>query len=222
MKRTLTFLFILFSISAQAQYWLPKSSGEIVKHKYYTLSYNEEEEQANWVAYKLTSKMIHGPAERKNNFKADPKVTTGSASLADYKGSGYDRGHLCPAASMKIDQQAMSESFYMSNMSPQVPAFNRGKWKSLEAKVRKLTLKNDSLYVVSGPVFKNIKGEIGHNKVSVPGYYFKVIYFPRQKKTLAYLMPNRKIEKEIDAFIVPLDSIRSFSNVYFKGFDHTL
>lgn len=216
MKFTLIFLLVLLSFCSRAQYWMPESIEKLVKHNYYTLSYNEEKEQANWVAYKLTRKMVEGLAVRKNNFREDPEVQTGSSKLIDYKGSGYDRGHLCPAAAMRINDKAMSESFYMSNMSPQVPAFNRGKWKSLEAKVRKLTVQNDSLYVVTGPIFKNIKGEIGPDRVAVPGYYFKVIYFPLQKKTLAYLMPNRKIEKDIDAFIVPLDSIERFSNIYFK------
>ncbi|WP_154199347.1 DNA/RNA non-specific endonuclease [Ancylomarina sp. 16SWW S1-10-2] len=216
MKYTLAFLLILLSFCSKAQYWLPKSIGELVTHTYYTLSYNEENEQANWVAYKLTREMIQGVAVRKNKFKEDPDVETGSAKLVDYKGSGYDRGHLCPAAAMKINAKAMSESFYMSNMSPQVPGFNRGKWKSLEAKVRKLTVENDSLYVISGPVFKNNKGEIGPDHVTIPGYYFKVIYFPRQKKTLSYLMPNRKIEKNIDAFVVPLDSIERISHIHFN------
>lgn len=222
MKYTITFLLVLLSFCSKAQSWMPNSIGELVVHSYYTLSYNEEKEQANWVAYKLTSEMIQGSAVRKNNFKEDPDVETGSAKLIDYKGSGYDRGHLCPAAAMKINTKAMSESFYMSNMSPQVPGFNRGKWKNLEAKVRKLTVKNDSLYVVTGPIFKDNKGEIGPDHVCIPGYYFKVIYFPRQKKTLAYLMPNRKIEKNIDAFIVPLDSIERFSHIQFRNFRPTL
>lgn len=222
MKNALVLFFILLSFSSKAQYWLPKSEGEFVKHKYYTLSYNEDWEQANWVAYKLTREMVEGSAVRKNDFREDPNVKTGSASLADYKGSGYDRGHLCPAAAMSINDQAMSESFYMSNMSPQVPAFNRGKWKSLETKVRQLTIENDSLYVITGPVFHHNKGAIGPGKVAVPGYYFKVIYFPRQKKTLAYLMPNQKIEKDIDSFIVPLDSIERFSHILFNNFNKTL
>lgn len=217
MKVYLISFFVFISVSTKAQYWLPQSAGEIVKHKYYTLSYNEDAEQANWVAYKLTSKMIQGLAVRKNKFREDPAVKTGSASLADYKGSGYDRGHLCPAAAMKISNLAMSESFYMSNMSPQAPGFNRGKWKSLEAKVRKLTIENDSLYVISGPIFRNNKGEIGPDHVIVPGYYFKVIYFPRKKKSLAYLMPNRKIVKEIKDFIVPLDSIEKISHINFRN-----
>lgn len=222
MKYIIVHLLIILSFCVKAQSWLPKSDGELVIHAYYTLSYNEENEQANWVAYKLTSEMIKGAAIRRNNFKEDPDVETGSAKLIDYKGSGYDRGHLCPAAAMKINKQAMSESFYMSNMSPQAPGFNRGKWKSLESHVRKLTVENDSLYVVSGPIFEDNKGVIGPDQVCVPGYYFKVIYFPRQKKTLAYLMPNRKIEKGINSFIVSLDSIERFSHIQFRNFKHTL
>ncbi len=217
MKHIIALLLILLSSSSKAQYWLPDSIEKLVQHNYYTISYNEEKEQANWVAYKLTKKMIQGSAVRKNNFREDPEIGTGSAKLVDYKGSGYDRGHLCPAAAMKINTKAMSESFYMSNMSPQVPAFNRGKWKSLEAKIRKLTVQNDSLYVVTGPIFQGCKGKIGPSKVTVPGYFFKVIYFPIQKKTLAYLMPNRKIEKNIDSFIVPLDSIERFSHIHFQN-----
>ena len=146
MKYLLITTLVFLSFCSSAQLWLPESQGELVKHKYYTLSYNEDCEQANWVAYKLTSDMVLGHAVRKNNFKEDPDVETGSAKLIDYKGSGYDRGHLCPAAAMKISNQAMSESFYMSNMSPQVPGFNRGKWKSLEAK----TTYFNALFEVSG------------------------------------------------------------------------
>lgn len=197
---------------------LPHSDGELIKHEYYTLSYNELHEQANWVAYKLTAEMVKGSTKRINCFKEDTLVSTGSATLEDYKGSGYDRGHLCPAAAMKINTKAMRESFYMSNMSPQAPEFNRGKWKSLEAKIRQLTVQNDSLYVITGPVFQNNKGEIGPDEVTVPGYYFKVIYFLKEEKTLAYLMPNRKIKKSVDEFIVSLDSIKKFSNIQFENF----
>lgn len=118
------------------------------------------ENECKLVAYKLTREMVEGSAVRKNDFREDPNVKTGSAKLIDYKGSGYDRGHLCPASAMCINDQAMSESFFMSNVSPQVPALNRGKWKSLEIKVRQLTVENDSLYVITGPVFHHNKGAI--------------------------------------------------------------
>ena len=78
--------------------------------------------------------------KRKNDFRIDPVVKTVSATPADYRNSGYDRGHLCPAGDMAFSEIAMSESFYMSNISPQVPSFNRGIWKTLEQKVRDWSL----------------------------------------------------------------------------------
>ena len=86
----------------------------------YTLNYDEQHEQASWVAYILTSTHIRGTVNRTNDFREDYKVKTGSASLSDYKGSGYDRGHLAPAGDMKWSSTAMSESFFMSNISPQM------------------------------------------------------------------------------------------------------
>jgi endonuclease G len=114
----------------------PKSSGEIIKHSYYTLAYSEENEQAYWVYYVLTPEEINGTQTRTDDFRPDPAVSTGSASLADYSGSGYDRGHLCPAADMKLNKTSMSETFYLSNMSPQLAGFNRGIWSTVEDQVR--------------------------------------------------------------------------------------
>ena len=97
----------------------------------------EEHEQPAWVIYRLTKQQaLTKAAKRDDNFKEDPSVPTGSATLADYRRSGYDRGHLAPAADMAYSRQTMEDSFFMSNMSPQRPAFNRGIWKDLEAQVR--------------------------------------------------------------------------------------
>ena len=102
----------------------------IVQHDYYTLSYNEQYEQADWVMYRLSGDSLKGDKfRRKNDFRKDTLITTESATLNDYKRSGYDRGHLCPAADRSWSETALSETFYMSNMSPQKPRFNRGIWK---------------------------------------------------------------------------------------------
>lgn len=154
----------------------PLSKGEIVKHSYYTLAYSEEYEQAEWVYYILTPDNINGGQERTDDFRADQMVSCGSASLEDYKYSGYDRGHLCPAADMTQNFTAMSETFYLSNMSPQVAGFNRGIWSSLEGQVRDWAITYQKLYVVTGPVFKGVIGIIGENMIIVPGYYYKVLF----------------------------------------------
>jgi len=90
---------------------------------------------------------------------------TQSAVLADYKGSGYDRGHLCPAGDMKLDQHAMDETFFMSNLSPQTPAFNRDKWRELEEQVRKWGRQYDMTFIATGPILDTVLGTIGENEI---------------------------------------------------------
>ena len=192
-------------------------TSAVIKHKYYCVSYNEKYEQAEWVAYKLTSAMIAGYAERKNNFKEDPLVSTGSASLVDYKGSGYDRGHLCPAADMKISQKAMNESFYMSNMSPQDPSFNRGIWRSLEEKVRSWAATETEVYVVTGGILTSVNKTIGANQVGVPQEYYKIVYdySGNNTKMIGFILPNRKGEKQLPEYVVPVNRIETITGIDF-------
>lgn len=197
----------------------PKSSGEIVKHTYYTLAYSEEHEQAYWVYYELAPEFINGGQSRTDDFRADPMVSTGSATLNDYKGSGYDRGHLCPAADMALNKISMSESFYLSNMSPQVPGFNRGIWSSVEDQVRQWALDYQKLYVVTGPIFKDNKGKIGQEEVTVPGYYYKVL-FDGKDKMIGLILPNASSSSKLDQFVVTVDEIEKETGVdFFPGLD---
>jgi len=209
-------LIIRFLSFAGGVDYLPFPSDNLVKHTYYNLSYNEKFEQANWVYYTLTDKMVNdGGEERSNKFKIDQKVATGSAKSSDYTKSGYDRGHLCPAADMDFDPIAMEESFLMSNICPQAPDFNRGIWKELETEVRKWALKERKIYVVTGPVFKDNKGTIGSDQVLVPGYFFKVIYDETDKpKIIAFVFPNRKSDRPLTDFAVPVDEAEALT-----GFD---
>lgn len=200
----------------------PKSSGEIVKHTYYTLAYSEENEQAYWVYYVLTPELINGNQTRTDDFRADPLVSTGSASLADYSGSGYDRGHLCPAADMSLNKTSMSESFFLSNMSPQVPGFNRGKWSSLEDQVRKWALASDGLDIATGPIFKDNIGSIGTNSVTIPGFYYKVLYSEKKKIMIGLILPNASSSKSLDQFVVTVDQIESQTGIdFFSGLEDT-
>lgn len=215
-KKILLFLSLFVLIyNVNAQELLPKSGGTIYKKTYYTISYNEKNEQANWVYYYLSPKMIKGKAKRSNRFKADKMISTNSASLKDYKASGYDRGHLCPAAAMRLNGVSMKESFLMSNMSPQKPGFNRGLWKRLEAQVRKWVLKNGNLYVVSGPIFKDCLGSIGDNKVTIPGYYYKVIYSKKNSKMIAFVMPNKNIKGPLSKYVVSVNDVEKLTGIDF-------
>jgi endonuclease G, mitochondrial len=223
MRKIILILFLFSSLQGvysqnNEVYLLPFSNknGKVIKHTYYYFEYNEQHEQASWVYYRLTNEFVSGPAERKNNFKADPLVKSNSAQLIDYKGSGYDRGHLCPAGSMKINQLAMDESFYMSNITPQLPGFNRGKWKQLEGQVRKWLQQEDTLHVVTGPVLSNSLGSIGVNKVTIPSYYYKVIYDPTgDQKMIAFLMPHQKIENHLSNYQVSVDKLEEITGIDF-------
>jgi len=129
--RTLTFLILLvISYGLFAQLELPKYDADdtIIRHRGYTLSYNSKYKQANWVAYLLTHEETVKRFQRGEFFAADPMIPGTDFSI-DYQKSGYDRGHLAPAADMGYSMETMVQSFFYSNMSPQVPRFNRGVWK---------------------------------------------------------------------------------------------
>lgn len=222
--RILLFWVLLISQYSYSQVSIPKYSDPIVTHNYYSLGYNEEHEQASWVFYKLYSDLVDGAAERKDKFKADPFVGTGSASLSDYRGSGYDRGHLCAAADMKINDLAMAETFYMSNMSPQIASFNRGIWKELEADVRDWVEEGDTIYVATAAIFKDNKGTIGQNEVTIPGYYYKVLYRIKNDKKpaamIGFILPHEKSDREVESFIVSVDRVEEATGIdFFSGVD---
>lgn len=155
--------------------------------------------------------------KRTNNFRPDQKVKTGSATLTDYKGSGYDRGHLAPAADMKWSATAMSESFYMSNMSPQRPGFNRGIWKRLEQLVRTWAVEYEEIHVVTGPVLKGSFKSIGPNQVSVPEYYYKVVldYKKPELKGIGLILANASSKKPLRNYAVTIDYVESITGINF-------
>jgi endonuclease G len=192
------------------------TTNQIIKHKYYSISYSEEDEQAEWVAYKIISNRLQN-IDRTNDFREDPNVSTGSSDLTDYIGSGYDRGHLAPAKTMSLNETSMSESFYMSNMSPQIPEFNRGIWKRLEGKVRYWAEVNDSLYVVTGPILSRPIDIIGDNDVTVPRAFYKALLgFKNGKiKGIAFIIPNQKSDKSIYSYAVSIDEIEKITQIDF-------
>src|SRR5450759_379891 len=216
---TISILLLILCLSNKsfAQDLLPTSTtGQIIKHTYYILSYSEPNEQAEWVYYELTPAFVNGSQPRKDEFRPDPMVSTGSAQLSDYRGSGYDRGHLCPAADMKLNATSMSETFFLSNMSPQDPSFNRGIWESLEATVRSWAITEGMIYVVTAGVLTSNKGKIGASGVTVPQYYYKVIYAPKgQGKMIALVLPNEKGTKQLPEYVVSVDSVESITGIDF-------
>ena len=189
---------------------IPKSTTNIVvSHNYFILSYNETYEQSEWVFYEITSKNINGAIHRTNDFRKDPFVETGTAENADYSNSGYDRGHLVPAADMAFSDEAMSESFFHSNISPQDPGFNRGIWSKLETKIRDWASDKGKLYVATGGILKDNLTQIGPNLVSVPNSFFKVILHIEGDvyKTIAFILPNENSPSNLSNFVTTVDQV---------------
>jgi endonuclease G len=209
-----------FAFEKNKDFTLPLYSkkDQIIRHDGYTLCYVEEFEQASWVSYKLTSAQIKGKNERENDFRPDPEVSTRSSLPDDYRGTGYDRGHLAPAADFKSSPVLMSESFFMSNMSPQVPDFNRGIWEKLESRVRTWVKRDEVLYIVTGPVLKGNMAYIGKkNKVAVPPMYYKVILDLKEPevKAIGFLMKNEGSNKSLQSFAVTIDEIEKETGLDF-------
>ena len=194
---------------------------QIIQYTQFALSYNEKHEQPDWVAYVLTKDEANAPGVRQGSFKTDPNVTTGSSNNKDYTGSGFARGHMSPAKDNSFSVDANKESFYYSNSSPQLGKFNSDIWEDLESWVRKQAIEYDSVYVATGPVFKNNLGAIGSNQVTVPGYYYKMImrHDGSKYRTIAFLIPHLTPSTEdFMDYIVPVNAIESITGIdFFPG-----
>jgi endonuclease G len=195
---------------------LLNSKDSIVFHSGYSVSYNQKFRQANWVAYQLTKEETSKLFNRENRFVADPLIK-GTDNGIDYEKSGYDRGHLAPAADMGFSKITMAESFYYSNMSPQVPQFNRGIWKQLEEQTRNWTIEYDSLYIVVGPIFSDSMKVIGPHQVAVPNSYYKVILdnHKGKEKMIGFIMKNESSKNPLQSFAVSVDSVEVLSGIDF-------
>ena len=199
--------------------------NQVIAHNYYTLSYSEEHEQSEWVAYELTLDRLNASKlTRMNYFTPDPTIVSGSATHFDYMGSGYDRGHLAAAADMSFDHTALEESFMMSNISPQLKSFNSGIWRELEEDVRDWARKYHRLYIVTGPVLKSgIIKKIGKNKVSVPGSFYKVVLDLESKPGhgVGFIIPNALSELPLEQYMVSIDSVENITGLDFFNYNHT-
>ena len=185
-------VYEIFSDFDNLEYGIPGKQDSIINREGYAIGYSNKYKQPLWVCYNLTEDEVKKKkSSRSDDFRSDWRLWGKSAQLEDYKGSNYDRGHLAPAADMHWSNKTMSQSFFMSNMSPQDPSFNRGAWMKLEEKVRDLAVKYKKIHVISGPVFERSQYKrIGKNRVAVPHGYYKVLYAPEQNKMIGFILPN--------------------------------
>ena len=200
--------------------YLPKGNeAKITHHSYYSLAYNNKMEVPEWVAYKLTENSLRVKnVPRASNYSQDHKVNGRSARHSDYSNSGYTRGHMVPAGDMAFNTHAMKESFFMSNMCPQLKEFNGGIWRELEENVRDWAYDNEVLYVASGPIFNDPNPQrIGKNRVAVPDAFYKVIldYEGVKKKGIAFKIPHQKSDRHLREYAVSINAIEQELGINF-------
>ena len=193
-------------------------SDRVITHKGYTVSYNYDWKIPNWVAYELTYLEVQGEMPRYDRFKPDPMVPQGmTATTNDYKHSGYDRGHMAPAADMKWDEHVMKESFYLSNICPQNPNLNGGVWKDLEEQVRDLASQKGKIFVACGPIVNDMSNTIGENKVVVPQAFYKVLLQEENGEihTIGFVYENVSGRKPMSTYAMTVDEVENLTNIDF-------
>lgn len=143
----------------------------------------------NWV---LTKDELNNCNVRKDSFSRDPLLNGEDVSPRDYANSNYDKGHLSPAEDNLFSEKTAYESFYMSNMTPQVPEFNRDGWKWFEQLTREYAFQYGKVIVWDGPILDSDK--MIKNEIMVPDYFWKIVYIPSINKTISILAPNAPIK----------------------------
>lgn len=189
----------------------PGLDEKIVKYTGMTVSFNPRMHVPNWVAYELTADETYGEEPRARNFMVDPDVD-GCATPDDYRNTGFDRGHMAPAADMKWDPDAMRESFYMTNIVPQDNSLNRGSWSKLEDKCRSRARRDSAVIIISGPILTDtIDMYIGNTGVAVPSRFFKVILSPytTPPTAIGFIMPNGSVPGGMQACAVTVDEVEA-------------
>ena len=193
-------------------------SDNVVKYKGFTVHFNKNLHIPNCVVYEITADEAKGRREREGDFERDKNVT-GCPNWWDYRDSGYDRGHMVPAGDMKWDEQAMNETFYLTNICPQDNDLNAGMWNDIELKVREWARRDKSLIVITGPIIDNKNPEtIGKDMdIAVPDAFFKVILSNKTKpmKAIAFICPNRACGGSISSYAVSIDEVERRTGMNF-------
>lgn len=194
---------------------------QVINHLGYTVSYNNFYKTPNWVAWELTRSETTGEEGRTNKFLPDPELPEPRVVTSDYSHSGYDRGHMAPAADMKWSEQAMKESFYMSNICPQNRKLNRDDWKDLEEACRSWAEKYGAAYIACGPIYDTKSPKrIGGNGVAVPDRFFKVVLLYKGKEPVAmgFIFENKAHHQNLKKYMVSVDKVEEETGLdFFSG-----
>jgi endonuclease G len=196
--------------------YLPSStSNDMYSNDAFTFSYIEPFEQAEWVAYELNKRDMSWVDYKRPYFNQDTAVKTKSADWRNFKNSGYNKGHLCPAADRKSSYKMYEMTFLTSNASPQLYNFNAGIWNRLEQKVRYWAERYNGVYVITRGVLEDGLKTIGKEEVAVPNYFYKIILTKDRSNMIGFLIPHKESNKPLYNFVVPVDDIEKLTGIDF-------
>lgn len=191
----------------------------IIRYTAHTVQYNNENRNPYWVAYELTAREVETiTTKRSSRFFPDNRPGLTTATDSDYYRSGYDRGHLAPAADMRFSAEAMKDCFYYSNISPQHPRLNRGIWLTLENRTRQWAIEYGAVFITAGPYFSPDAGTIGYNGVRIPAGFYKVLLDMRSypPKAIGFLFPNTDASSgTLAAHMVSVDRVETITGIDF-------
>lgn len=197
---------------------LPKDTpSQIKEYEGFTVNFNKSNHTANYVGWELTAQHIDGNISRSNNFRQDPEID-GCPDLPDYKRSGYDRGHLYPAADAKWSEQSMYDCFSLANIAPQCHSLNSGAWKTLEEKERLWARRDGRLIIVAGPVYTpSDTRRIGRTGVRVPSGFFKVMLAPDidSPRAIGFVYLNDLAPGNMQNYSMTVDEVETLTGLDF-------
>ena len=204
---------------------MPCIPDVIIDRGGFAVGYSNRHRQALWVCYYLTAEQLsQKQIKRAGKFRADPLVKFRPVHPREYDRTGFDRGHLAPAADMAYSRQTMEHSFFMSNISPQLPGCNRGIWKRLETQVREWARRERRLCIVTGPVLGDGDLTMGDTDITVPGAFYKVLLdMTPPLKMIGFLVPNRASCRPVRAFAVTVDEVEATTGMdFFNNLEESL
>lgn len=194
-----------------------KNSAQIKDYEGFTVAFNAANGTPDYVAWELLGSETDGAWSRSDKFWQDPEIK-GCPESKDYSNSGYDRGHLCPAADQKWSPRAMQDCFVMANMCPQAHALNAGAWKTLEQKERLWAQRDSAIIIVAGPIYENSdKERIGEAGVRVPGAFFKVMLAPYlpEPRAIGFVYPNMTSPGNMQNYVMTVREVEKLTGLDF-------
>lgn len=205
------------SLPEELFFGTPEETDVELSRRGFSLGYSNSHRQPLWVCYILSSNnLAKKQVKRSNLFRVDPAIKYHPVKPRDYSKTGYDKGHLAAAADMTYSVETMNNSFFMSNISPQIPGCNRGIWKRLENIVRMWAVREEKLCIVTGPLFKPDAKNLGKTNIPVPYAFYKVILdLTPPMKMIGFIIPNQPTKRRLPSFVVTVDEIEKVTGYDF-------